>query len=271
MEVSFFESYEIWRSAVVVLIISAATLSFLGVWASLKKVVYVPLALSGVSSFGVILGFFLHDFVHLPINASYSAFICALLAAFYFAHDKSGEAKAEVSAYIISSALVLLIGNFIRQDLHDIKSILFGNAVLIESEQIVYVSIAGCFIMAIFYLLHKKFLFISFDPESAAAAGFSVYWNNVILYGSFALMISISSRAIGSLPVFGLTILPALAALNIAKNMKSAFICSIIFGVFSSFFGYYFSFIWDLPTGSTIVTITGILYIITSSLRFIKR
>jgi len=231
------------------------------VWATLKKVQYVPLALSGVSSFGVASVFLLHDAFCFHLDGVFTALIFTLLAGFYFARGKRGGEKAEVSTYIISSALVLMLGNFIRH-LHDIKSILFGNAVLVETKQIIYVAVAAIIIFAIHILKYRKFLYVSFDSESAAAAGFSSYWNNVFIYGTFAIMISVSSRAIGSLPVFGLTILPALTGLNIAKSMKTTFIATIMTAVFSSVFGYYLSFVFELPTGATIVTIAGVLYLL---------
>ena len=56
-DISFWESAFLWRDAMIVAVLAAAVLSYLGVWVALKRVVYVPLALSQVAGLGVILSF----------------------------------------------------------------------------------------------------------------------------------------------------------------------------------------------------------------------
>jgi zinc transport system permease protein len=110
-------------------------------------------------------------------------------------------------------------------------------------------------------LRYRRFLFVSFDADTAAASGYSVYGNEVLLYVTFAVMISVATRAIGALPAFGFTVLPALAALTIASSMGRAFVLAIGIGVISAVVGYYLSFIWELPTGATMVGLAGAIYL----------
>ena len=48
----FWAEFDFWRDPMAVAVVSGAALSYIGVWVSLKKVVYVPLALSQVSRKG---------------------------------------------------------------------------------------------------------------------------------------------------------------------------------------------------------------------------
>jgi zinc transport system permease protein len=190
------ENYEFWRDSVLALIIASISLSYLGVWASLKKVVYQPLAISQVSSLGVILIFFINEKFKLSIASEIGAFTLALLMSFYFSSRKSRAREAEVYLYIFASALVFLFGNFIRKDLHDVQSILFGDSVLVDFKQIIYLLIVSIIILIIYVIFYKKFLYISFDPDSSTASGFRAYKYNVMIYMSFAIIISISSNTI---------------------------------------------------------------------------
>jgi zinc transport system permease protein len=266
-DVSFWESAFLWRDAIIVAALCAAVLSYLGVWVSLKRVVYVPLALSQVAGFGVVLSFWfcsaldLHD-TPTPLAPESMSLVLATATAFYFARPKALSDHATVVAYLIASASALLMSTFVRQDVHDVQSVLFGNAVLVETVQIAYVGAAALAVAAVHLLRYRRFLFVSFDADTAAASGFSVYGNEVFMYVTFAVMISVATRAIGALPAFGFTALPALAALTVASSMRSAFFVSVGIGVICAVAGYYLSFVWELPTGATMVALAGGVYLV---------
>lgn len=260
MEYTFFESFDIWRDAVAVLVVSGIALSFAGVWISLKKSVFLPLVVSSFSSLGVVASFVFGDFSGINLSPYLFSLVFAVAISFYFANPHYGELKGQVTVYLISSALIFIAGNFIRADIHDIDSILFGSAVLAETKDAVLVSAAAVLLLTVFSLFYRKFLFISFDSESAPAFNINSRTYDTVMYGVFAIVISISSRAAGAFPVFGLTILPALTGLNLGKNMRSVFIISAIIAAVSAFTGYYISFVFELPTGASVVAVAGIIY-----------
>lgn len=267
-EVSFWNSAFMWRDAIIVSGIAAAVLSYLGVWVTLKRVVYVPLALSQVSSVGVVLSFWfcgLLDLHETPVilDPAWVSLAFAVATAFYFARPRDHGDTATVVAYLLAAAGALLVGVFVRQDVHDVESILFGSAVLVETIQIAYVGVAGLAIAILHVLFYRRFLFVSFDADTAAASRFPVYATEVVLYVTFAVMISVTTRAIGALPAFGFTVLPALAALNLSSSMRRAFGLAVIIGVVCALAGYYLSFVWELPTGASMVALAGVAFVIT--------
>jgi zinc transport system permease protein len=215
--IGFWQSWFIWRDAMLVALLAAAGLAYLGVWVVLKRVVYVPLALAQVSSVGVVATYFFTSVlgVH-PHNAygcailldpSWLSLLVALGTAFWFARPHDDSSQATVAAYLLSGAAVLILGGFVQQDLHDLQTVLFGNAVLVETKQIIHVGAAVGAMLIVHALLYRRILFVSFDPNAAGAAGVGVFSTEVILYASFALVISVATRAIGALPAFGLMVL----------------------------------------------------------------
>jgi zinc transport system permease protein len=265
-DTSFWQSSFVWRDAIIVSSIAAAVLAYLGVWVALKRVVYVPLALSQVSSVGVILAFWicglfnLHDTPTL-LDPAWTSILFASATALLFARPREQGDNVTVVAYLVCAAGTLLLGTFVRQDVHDVQGILFGSAVLVETVQITYVGVAAIAVAVVHLLCYRQFLFVSFDRDTAGVAGFAVYRYEVLLYVTFAVMISVATRAIGALPAFGFTVLPALAGLRWASSMRQAFLSAIIIGVLSASVGYYLSFIWELPTGPTMVGLAGVIYL----------
>ncbi len=257
----FLSYYELWIDPLLILVVSSIVLSYIGVWSVFQKGYYIPLTLSSINSFGVIVGFWVGELYQFSGNIYIFPLIFGILSAFYFSNPKLGGAKGEVSAYIISSALFLIVGSFVRQDLHDVQSILFGTTVLAERKELYILLVVVFIVLLFFYVFHKKFMFVVFDPQGAAAAGISSQKHRFLLYALFALIISIAGKSIGSLPVFGLTIIPALTAITIGKNFKAIALISTTSALFSVVIGYYISFILELPTGATIVSINAIFYL----------
>lgn len=268
-DAGFFENFTLWRDAVAAAVISGAALGFLGVWVVLKRMVYVPLALTQVSSAGVIAAFLLHDVLDATLGEHPAAeFFCdpawfsllfSLGAAAVFARARRESTNGVAVAYLVSAAAVLLLGGFIRQDLHDVSGVLFGSAVLVETQQVAYLLAAGLLVAIVHALLYRRFLFVSFDPDAAGAAGLRRFSHEALLVGSMALMISVATRAIGALPAFGFAILPALGALRLARTMRAAFLLSALVGVVAAAGGYYLSFVLELPTGASMVLLCALL------------
>ncbi|MBN1606431.1 MAG: metal ABC transporter permease [Polyangiaceae bacterium] len=270
-DASFWQSWFVWRDAMIVALVSAAALSYLGVWVALKKAVYVPLALSQVSSVGVVLAYLLSAWLgvspqgrHGPgllLDPAWVSLVFALVTALWFASVREDATEQVVVAYLLSAAMVLILGGFVRQDLHDVQSVLFGSAVLVDTVQIAYVAAAALVTLLIHLAMHRRFLFVSFDADAAGAAGLRPFWVEVLLYASFALMISVATRAIGALPAFGLMVLPGLAGLRLGRSMRTAFSLAVLVGVAAAGFGYYASFVLGLPTGASMVTLAGAFYL----------
>jgi len=265
--VSFWQNWFVWRDAMIVSLVCGAALAYLGVWAMLRKMVYVPLALSQVSSVGVVLAFFLADLfgvkgaLRVFLDPTGVSFLFAVMAALFFARAGRGSLEATAVAYLLAAAAAILLGGFVRADVHDVSDVLFGNAVLVETWQIAVTAGAALIAAVIHALGYRRFLFASYDPDSAGAAGIKVFRQDVLLFVSMAIMISAATRAIGGLPAFAFTVLPALAALRIGRTMGRTFVLALVAGALSAGLGYYVSFALDLPTGACMTAVAAIFYI----------
>ncbi|MFA6035057.1 MAG: metal ABC transporter permease [Myxococcota bacterium] len=264
-QISFWGSFDIWRDAMLVSVMSAAALSYLGVWMVLGRVVWLPLALSQVSSIGLVLAFIAGDLLgmaghegHLFLPEIVSLVFTGLVS-IYFARRAAGGDQSTVVAYLLSASAVLIAGGFIRGDLHDIQSVLFGNAVLVEHAQVYHVGAAILTVTILHVLFGRKMLFSIFDPDAAGASGVNVFRHNAILYLTFAVMISFSTRAIGALPVFAFCVLPPMFALRLTKTMRAAFVVSVAAGMFSAAAGYYLSFVAGIPAGASMAAVAAML------------
>ena len=113
-----------------------------------------------------------------------------------------------------------------------------------------------------------------FNRNIALAVGLPA---TIILYAVLFLTgtaVTVSLRSIGGLLIFSLILNPAAAAYQLTYSMKKMFLLSAVFGVLSGWVGLFFSYIFDLPSGATIVVTSALIFllaVIFSPKRRVKR
>ncbi|MGH7884870.1 MAG: metal ABC transporter permease [Thermodesulfobacteriota bacterium] len=274
----FINSFYLWREAFIVASVSGAICGFLGVYVILRRIVFVSVALTQISSFGVVLAFFIQTLSIGALASLIDPFIFSILitslAALFFALKKNYFPVSQEAiigfGFIITSALILILGSSLPQGVDDVESVLFGSAVLVDAKDVFIIPINALLVFVVHVILFKDLLFVSFDNETAKLFNYPVEILNIVLYLSLAVVIALTTRALGALPVFALLVLPPMISFQLLENIKAIFILSIVLGVISAMLGFYFSFEFSLPTGASIAFCASILFLISFILREFK-
>jgi zinc transport system permease protein len=265
---TFWDAFPLLQSGIIASTLVAALAAYLGIYVILKRIVFVSAALSQVSSLGIAVFFMgtallgrqaslaerLHPQQTALLNGPLlSSLLFGCLTASVLA-VQVGEKKLTRESilgigYALPAALVLLILDKISVETHEIENLLFGNVIFVSEHQLWL--LAGTFVavFGIHLLLYKRFVYISFDPETARASGSNVLLLNQILFFTLAFTISVAISSIGALPVFSFMVIPAASALMLTDRLRHAFTLSVAFGVVSALAGFYLSFLYSLPTG----------------------
>ena len=145
----------------------------------------------------------------------------------------------------------------------DLTSILFGE-ILGIGMQAILIQLIGTIVIAIIAIVcARPFLLLSFDPEQAEVAGFSVtLYHNIMLF-MIALTVIVSFQTVGTLLVFGLLIAPAGAGALLAKRIGAMMAWAVLFGSISMYFGLLISYHFNLAAGASIILVaTAIFFIV---------
>lgn len=116
------------------------------------------------------------------------------------------------------------------------------------------------------YIFREKFMLISTDVKEAYKRGWPVRWWDFLFYLTFGIIVTSSVQIGGVLLVFSYLIVPAACAMLFAENMFKRLILGWAIGFTVSVAGLYFSALWDLPTGASIVTVFGAAMILSAGL-----
>ena len=75
-------------------------------------------------------------------------------------------------------------------------------------------------------------------------------------------MVGVSARALGSLPVFAFSVLPAAAALLLGVRLPWAFALATLLGALSGVAGYLFAFFYQFPVGGSQTVMAALFTIV---------
>ncbi len=253
-------SFSFFQRALISSILIGAACSFTGVFVVLNGLSFMGAGIAHAAFAGVALGFLL------GINPLLLSIIWAIGAVWVigFTH-KRGELKLDASISImfsVSMALAVLFIGFIKTYNTELFSFLFGNLFAIGKIDLIIISLMAIFSIGIILLFFKEFFFISFDPLMAKASGIPADGLFFLLLNVIGLTVVISLKSVGTILVFGLLVTPAASAYQLTHNIRIMTILSLIFGVGSSILGLFASYYLDVPSGSTIVIILGIIFFI---------
>jgi ABC-type Mn2+/Zn2+ transport system permease subunit len=144
----------------------------------------------------------------------------------------------------------------------DLTRILFGEILGIGVPAILVQLGATVVIAATAIICARPFLLLSFDPEQAEVAGFSVrLYHNIMLF-MIAATVIVSFQTVGTLLVFGLLIAPAGAGALLARRVGAMIAWAVLFGVLSMYLGLLISYHLNLAAGASIILVTVAIFFI---------
>ncbi len=276
-DIGFFQAYFLWRDAMASAVIAAALCAYLGIFVVLRRMAFVSAALSQVSGLGVALSFFIGSFFGIDphsdavpwmISPVFLALLLSCAASMLLALPARARRTANPEslvalAYLAASASVVLVlaSPRIVQEAHEVGELLFGSAVAVRQQNLLALAVTAVVVALTHGVFFKDFVFVSFDGETARSIGFPVGRVDAVLNLSIAVTVAMATRALGTLPVFAFLVLPAGAALLVAKRMWLAILVAVVLAIASAIFGYYLSFAYQLPTGPTMAALCALAWV----------
>ncbi len=272
-----FDAVLLFREALYGTVVIALACSVLGVYVVLRRIVFVGAALAQLSSAGIALALWLSGqgiLLWLANQPIALALVLTLSGVLFFGFGSGRgrippDATIGVTYAVAAAAGILLIAKASHGEAHDI--FLQGNILgITRTDTLVLLAVAIPVLVAhaVFY---KEFLFVSFDRETARTLGFNVGFWNLFLYLTLGLVIAFAMQFAGVMLVFNFLVLPAVTGLLVSRSMGGTFVWSIISALVAAVAGFSLSVPLDLPSGPSIIAVSGILAIVAFLIRLAQR
>jgi zinc transport system permease protein len=270
----FLAAKEIWEIPLAASVVAGALLGFLGVYVVLRRIVFVSAALTQLSTLGLVATLLVEERVHIETEHASEqlgvAILVSVAGALVLGALRTRRLPAEAGvggAWVVASAAVVLGASQLVHAAHDLGGLVFGNAVAVPVGDLAVIAIVALVCTVVHALFAKELAFVSFDPETALSLGMPVRRWDAVLFLTIGLAIPVTARALGALPVFAFLTLPASAALLARVGFRPAFALGGAIGVVSAAAGYVLSWIWEIPTGATMVVIAAAFFALARAFR----
>jgi len=245
--------------------------AYLGLHVIEREVIFVDLALAQVAAFGATLGFLWGFGLH-SVPGYFTALGFTLIGAAVFAMTRMRKPIVPQESligivYAVSAAASILVLSRAAEGGEELKALLVGHLLFVQWPEIVKILWLYSLIGLIHWLARKPFLAISQEPERAFARGVRVRWWDFLFYATFGFVVTSSVEMAGVLLVFSFLIVPAVCGVLLGRTIGRRLVVGWVVGTLTSVAGIVASYVWDLPTGATVVCGFGVCPILCALIR----
>lgn len=234
--------------------------AFLGVFLVLRRLSLIGDGLAHVSLGAVGLALLLNV---VPLWLTIPLVLIASVGILWLTEKAEVYADAAIGLVsAVSIALGITLASVGRGFNVDLFSFLFGSILAISLPEVILSVALSIVVIGVMILFYNELFAIAFEEEYARVLGISVEKINRVLILCTAMTVSLGIRVVGTMLISSLIIFPAVTALQVARGFKLAFVLATLFSVISVIAGVFVSYLWDLPTGATIVLVNFFIFCI---------
>src|SRR6266545_359434 len=265
--------FEILLPAFVASLILTGIHAYLGVHVVERGVIFVDLSLAQIAALGTTVAYLAGYDLH-----STTAYLFSLgftfLGAAIFAMSRSHSRKTRIPqeaiigiVYAVSAAVAILVMSKATQETEHLKEMLVGNILSVSWSELFKTAALYLLVGFFHYLFRRRFLLISMNEPEAERQGLNIRFWDFLFYISFGFVVTSSVAIAGVLLVFCFLIVPAVSAMLFSERLGPRLAIGWTMGAIVSALGVCLSYVWDLPTGATIVGTFGAALLVIAGYR----
>ena len=246
------------QRAVIACVLCGASCSLLSVFVVLMKMPLIGVSMSHAAFAGAVLGLLL-DF-----NPFLSGFILCLLVAGILGplSDRTDMAPENVLGILFSflMGLAFLGMGILTRTKAGALNLMWGSLLSLSGSDIVVLTLITSVLVLFILLFFKEIRSVLFNRRLAAASGVPermIYYALLFLTGA---VVSSNLATVGGLLIFALLVQPGATALQLTYNLKHFFLISAASGIGACVSGLIVSYIFDLPSGASVVLMATTIF-----------
>ncbi|HNE91102.1 MAG TPA: iron chelate uptake ABC transporter family permease subunit [Agitococcus sp.] len=235
----------------------AAPLGCLLVW---RRLAYFGDSLSHATLLGVALSLWLH----IPVWGGLVA-VCVMIALILASLLAKRQLPSDallmaVSTTTLSAGLIAI--SKMDEVRVDLLSYLFGDLLSISSTDLPLLLASLGLVLVCLAYFWRDLLLTTIDEELALVEGLPVAKLRLLLLILLALVVTVAMKAVGSLLITALLVIPSLVARPLVNTPTQMVLLAAMTGVTAVSGGLLSSFYWDTPVGASIVVSAALLFVL---------
>ncbi len=259
------------RNSIYISLLVGLVCPLVGVYLTLRRLIFMGVALPQISSCGIAFAFALQAWgviPHLHENEHSLAFVGStaftlptILLLSLLVRRGGGSVEGRLgTVYVLAGAwsILLLVTNPLGE--HGLLDMLKGEIIAVSDADLRRTVATFGAVVVLLVLFRKEFLLVSFDREMAITLKKNVVFWDALLFLLIGLTISMAVLSVGPLVTFGFLLIPPLIAHLFARNMNQFALIASGVGSLTALAGFCIAYRRDLPVGPTDVALLGFVY-----------
>ncbi len=152
----------------------------------------------------------------------------------------------------------------------DLMSYLFGSILAVSRDDLLFISILLLIILFITIFWYRDILAVSYDSEYAYLRGVHVKSFYTLILVLSALTVVVSIKIVGLILVIALLTIPVYIAEKLSSTLGGMMSISALLSVCFTLVGLYFSYIYDLTSGASIILVAALSLIVFLAINFLR-
>lgn len=245
--------------AIIVGSLIAVSSSFLGIFLVLTKQSMIGDGLGHVSFATLALALFF-DKSPLLISLGLVTLSSIMILKLNERADIYGDAAIGlISAFAV--ALGVVISSLAQGFNVDLFSYLFGSILIINKIDVILSIILSILVIVLVLLFYNDLFAVTYDREFAQTVGLKPKRLNYLLAILTSITVVLGIRLVGIMLISSMILFPTVSAFQVSRGFKDTIIISTGISVLSVVIGTFTSYIFNLPTGATIVIVNGVFFL----------
>ena len=255
-----FLSYGFVQRALLTGTLLAITCAVLAFFVVLRRMAFIGVGISHAALGGVALGVVL-GLPPVPVAAAFSVAV-AWVIGWISGRGQISEDTAIGVFFPTAMALGVALISFSPTYRQDLVGYLFGNILSVSAADVWLVAGLAVTSLALLAWLFKDFLFWGVDEEGARAAGLPTTLLRYLLLTVLAITIVAAMKLVGIVLISAFLVIPAATGQATAVSMRGMLAVSVVSAVAAVAGGLWLSWLWDLPSGASIVLLAALLFFV---------
>lgn len=249
-------AYPFLMNAVLASLLSGVACGIIGTYIVTKRLVFLSGGITHSSFGGIGIAYYL------GINPLWGALVFAVASAFGIEYiGRSGRVREDSAIGILWSlgmAIGIIFVFMTPGYAPNLMSFLFGNILLVTTENIVLITILDISLILIFALFYRQIIYTALDREYAATQGMPVRAISLGMMILVAVTIVMNIKIVGIVLLISLLTIPAVLVNQLTNSYSRIMILSSIVATLATLAGLYISYKINIPAGASSVAILAL-------------
>ncbi|MGQ4832289.1 MAG: metal ABC transporter permease [Candidatus Asgardarchaeia archaeon] len=254
--------------AFIAVILIAIVSALSGSFTVFRKGTFLVAGVAHAALAGAAFGIFVSLYYQIPfMDPLAGALIFAVLMAILVGYITLGSEaeKTDVAigtAFAFSMSIAIIFISMIKEYATVAWGLIIGDILLLTTRDIIYLLIICAITILVTFIFFREFIFISFDPEGAAAYGVKVAIYHFLLLILISISVVVVLKGVGAILVYALLTIPPAIANEFSNSTYEVILWAFIISLLSGFAGLLISLFVEIAPSGLIGLIVTTIYIL---------